>query len=135
MEIITAIITACGGAAVTGIFALIAANKARKKERDEADRAIMQKLEELSAKLGEHIEQDECRWADNARSRILIFGDEVRRSIPHTKEAWDDILHDIDRYETFCSDHEHYENNRAAATIANMKSAYKKHIQNNDFLT
>ena len=134
MEIITAIITACGGAAVTGIFAIIAANRARKKERDETGKEIMRKLDALATKLDKHIEEDSNRWADNARSRILIFGDEVRRKIPHTKEAWDDVLHDIDLYEDFCSKHPLYENNRAAATISSMKSAYKKHIQKNDFL-
>ena len=134
MDILATIITACGGAAVTGIFALIASNRARQKERDDADREIVRKLDALSKKLDKHIEEDTNRWADNARSRALAFGDEVRRHIPHTKEAWDDVLRDIDQYEDFCAGHPNYENNRAAATISHLKKVYKDHIRNNDFL-
>ena len=119
MDILATIITACGGAAVTGIFAMIAADRAKRKERDDADREI---------------EEDTNRWADNARRRALAFGDEVRRHIPHTKEAWDDVLRDIDQYEDFCAGHPNYENNRAAATISHLKKVYKDHIRNNDFL-
>ena len=79
MDILATIITACGGAAVTGIFALIASNRARRKERVDADVEIVRKLDALSKKLDKHIEEDTNRWADNARSRALAFGDEVRR--------------------------------------------------------
>lgn len=134
MELLKVIISACGGAVVTGIFAMIAANRAKRKERDEADREIVKKIDELTAKMDRHIEEDTNRWADNARSRALAFGDEVRRHVQHTKEAWDDILREIDQYEDFCATHPNYENNRAAATISHLKKVYKDHIRNNDFL-
>ena len=57
MDILATIITACGGAAVTGIFALIASDRARRKERDGADREIVKKLDALSQKLDKHIEE------------------------------------------------------------------------------
>lgn len=134
MELLKVIIYACGGAVVTGIFAMIASNRAKRKERDEADKEIVKKIDELSAKMDRHIEEDTNRWADNARSRALAFGDEVRRHVQHTKEAWDDILREIDQYEDFCATHPNYENNRAAATISHLKKVYKDHIRNNDFL-
>lgn len=134
MELLKVIISACGGAVVTGIFAMIAASRAKRKERDEADREIVKKIDELTAKMDRHIEEDTNRWADNARSRALAFGDEVRRHVQHTKEAWDDILREIDQYEDFCATHPNYENNRAAATISHLKKVYKDHIRNNDFL-
>ncbi len=134
MDLLKVFISACGGAIVTGFFTLIATRRARKKEKDDADKEIARKLDELSEKLDKHIEEDKNRWADNARSRALAFGDEVRRHIPHTKEAWDDILRDIDQYEDFCAAHPNYENNRAVATISHLKKVYKDHIKNNDFL-
>lgn len=134
MELLKVFISACGGAIVTGFFTLIAARRARKKERDEMDKEIVRKLDELSEKLGKHIEEDTNRWADNARSRALAFGDEVRRHVQHTKEAWDNVLREIDQYEDFCATHPNYENNRAAATISHLKKVYKDHIRNNDFL-
>ena len=87
MDILATIITACGGAAVTGIFALIASDRAKRKERDDADRGIVRKLDALSKKLDKHIEDDTNRWADKARSGEFDFGDEIRRHKPHTKEA------------------------------------------------
>lgn len=135
MELIITIITACGGAAVTGVFALFAANRNRKKEREETDRLILQKLGELEKKLDTHIAEDaECK-ADESRARILRFGDEVRQGKAHTSEHWVDILHDVDRYEDFCLGHPLYENNRASSTIAFLKGVYAEHLKKNDFLS
>ena len=127
MEILKTIITACGGAAVAGIFSLILANRKNKSE-------IVKRLDALDGKLGKHIEDDAARRADEARSRILRFGDEVRQGVLHTAEHWADVLRDVDRYEDYCSGHPLYENNRAAATISHLKKVYKDHIRNNDFL-
>ena len=134
MELLKTIISCCGAALVTGIFSVILANKGIKKERQAADNAVMAKLDALGKQLDEHIRKDAAAKADESRSRILRFGDEVRREILHTEEHWIDILRDIDRYEDYCDTHPNYENNRAAATISHLKKVYKDHIRNNDFL-
>lgn len=127
MEILKTIITACGGAAVAGVFSLILARKKSKNE-------IMKRLDDLDAKLARHIEDDASCRADEARSRILRFGDEVRQGVLHTSEHWADILRDIDRYEKYCASHPQYENNRAANTIHHLNSVYAVHLAKNDFL-
>ncbi len=134
MEILNTIITCCGAALVTGIFSVILANKGIKKERQAADNAVMEKLDVLGAKLEQHIQQDAATKADEARSRILRFGDEVRREILHTEEHWIDILLDIDRYEDYCDAHPNYENNRATHTIQYLKNVYDGRLKKNDFL-
>lgn len=134
MGLLESIITACGGAAVTGIFALIAAHKANKREREKTDNAILKKLEELEKKLDTHITEDAESKADESRARILRFGDEVRQGILHTAEHWADILRDVDRYEDYCFGHPSYENNRAVTTIEFLKDIYSKHLMKNDFL-
>lgn len=134
MEILNTIITCCGAALVTGIFSVILANKGIKKERQAADNAVMKKLDVLSEKLEQHIQQDASTKADEARSRILRFGDEVRREILHTEEHWIDILLDIDRYEDYCDAHPNYENNRATHTIQYLKNVYDGRLKKNDFL-
>ena len=134
MGLLESIITACGGAAVTGIFALIAAHKANKREREKTDNAILKKLEELEKKLDTHITEDAESKADESRARILRFGDEVRQGILHTAEHWADILRDVDRYEDYCIGHPSYENNRAVTTIEFLKDIYSKHLMKNDFL-
>ena len=85
MEILNTIITACGGAAVAGIFSLILANRKNKSE-------IVKRLDALDGKLVKHIEDDANCRADEARSRILRFGDEVRQGVLHTAEHWADVL-------------------------------------------
>lgn len=127
MEIIKAIITACGGAAVAGIFSLILANRKNNNE-------IVKRLDALDGKLVKHIEDDAACRADEARSRILRFGDEVRQGVLHTAEHWADVLRVVDRYENYCSGHPMYENNRAANTIQHLNSVYAGHLKKNDFL-
>ena len=127
MEIIKTIITACGGAAVAGIFSLILAYRMNNSE-------IVMRLDALDGKLVKHIEDDAACRADEARSRILRFGDEVRQGVLHTAEHWADVLRDVDRYEDYCSGHPLYENNRAATTIQQLNCVYAGHLKKNDFL-
>lgn len=134
MELLKTIISCCGAALVTGIFSVILANKGIRKERRAADNAVMAKLDALGRQLDAHIREDAAAKADESRSRILRFGDEVRREVLHTEEHWIDILRDIDRYENFCDAHPDYENNRATRTIQYLKNVYDGRLKKNDFL-
>lgn len=134
MEILKAFITSCGAAIIAGIFSLILARRNSKKEREEANNQVIAKLTSLDTKLEQHIQQDAAAKADESRSRILRFGDEVRREILHTEEHWIDILLDIDRYEDYCDAHPNYENNRATHTIQYLKNVYDGRLKKNDFL-
>lgn len=134
MEILKTFITSCGAAIIAGIFSLILARRNSKKEREEANNQVIAKLTSLDTKLEQHIQQDAASKADESRSRILRFGDEVRREILHTEEHWIDILHDIDRYEDYCDTHPNYENNRATHTIQYLKNVYDGRLKKNDFL-
>lgn len=106
---------------------LILANRKSKSE-------IVKRLDALDGKLVKHIEDDAACRADEARSRILRFGDEVRQGVLHTAEHWADVLRDVDRYEDYCSGHPLYENNRAANTIQHLNCVYAGHLKKNDFL-
>ena len=134
MSLIETIITACGGALVTGFFALIASTQTRRKEKKRTEETIFSKLAELTAKLDRHIQEDAEYKTSEARARILRFGDEVRQGQLHTAEHWADVLRDVDRYEDYCGQHHEYENNRAVSTIAYLKSVYAQHLKKNDFL-
>ena len=127
MEILKTFISACGAAIVAGIFSLILANKNAKKARKDEDNQVMMKLEA-------HIQEDAAAKADESRSRILRFGDEVRRGVLHTEEHWIDILLDVDRYEDYCETHPTYENNRATASIKYLKGVFDGRLEKNDFL-
>ena len=110
MSVVETIIAACGGAFVTGIFALIKARRDRKqKEYDNTKQLkhylqeIVKSINKLENALLNHITEEGAARADDARMRIILFGSEAKRGISHTEEHWKDILRDIDKYETYCT--------------------------------
>ena len=90
--------------------------------------------ESNTARLNEHIRLDDERNADERRTRILRFNNELIRNIPHTKEEFVDVFADIDDYERYCRDHPDYKNNRAKHAIANIGRVYDERLQKHDFL-
>lgn len=139
------LIVACGGAAVAGIFTLIKYalerrdKKADKQEnKDEANKStikeIQKALDSIHQELLVHISSYHMENANQSRTRILRFGDEARRGLPHTQEHWEDVLRDIDSYEKYCGAHEEYINSKAVSTIAFLRSRYAEHLEENDFL-
>ena len=64
---------------------------------------IVKSINKLENALLNHITGEEAERADDARMRIILFGGEAKRGIPHTEEHWKDILRDIDKYETYCT--------------------------------
>ena len=74
------------------------------------------------------------REATNCRARILEFGDEILHNVSYSKEHWDSVLMDIDKYEDYCADHPRYINNVASATIKHIKNMYEKHLDEESFL-
>ena len=95
---------------------------------------IIYKVDSLTTELADHKEKSEERHATLCRSHILGFGDEVRHGIPHSKEAYDNILIDIDSYEMYCDKHPGYKNNIAVETIKHIKTMYQKHLREDSFL-
>lgn len=74
------------------------------------------------------------REAVACRTRILRFGDECLHDTKHSKEHFDQILRDIDVYETYCDAHEEFENNQAVMTIELIKQIYRERFLRRDFL-
>lgn len=95
---------------------------------------MLKELRDVRSKLDEHIKADDERNADEHRTRILRFNNELIREIPHTKEEFVDVLADIDYYEAYCRDHPDYKNNRAVHAIANIGRCYDERLKKHDFL-
>lgn len=134
MEVVRVILSDVLPALIAGVVSVILANSAAKREKEKEKNVIVERLDDLSRKLDNHIQEDNEAKADEGRLRVLRFGDEVRRGIQHTEEHWTDILRDIDRYEDYCDSHPDYENNRATRTIQYLKNVFDEHLTNNDFL-
>lgn len=101
---------------------------------------VLKKLNELQkeqketrSKLDAHIKTDDENRADERRTNILRFNNELIRGLPHTREEFIDILADIDVYERYCEKHPEYENNRAVHAIANIGRVYDERLKKHDF--
>ena len=95
---------------------------------------VLVEIKETRSQLDAHIKADDERNADDRRTRILRFNNELIRDIPHTREDFIDILADIDVYEAYCREHPEYKNNRAAHAIANIGRVYDERLLKHDFL-
>lgn len=95
---------------------------------------VLKELDTVKKDLADHVKADEVRNADEHRTRILRFNNELLRDISHTKEEFIDVLADIDFYERYCRDHKDYKNNRAVHAIANISRSYDERLRKHDFL-
>lgn len=91
-------------------------------------------VNQLSSDFEVHLKLEEEERVRNARQRILRFNDELLFRTKHSKEHYDDVLEDIDKYEEYCINHPEYKNNKANRAIENIRNEYDSHLQNHDFL-
>ena len=91
------------------------------------------KVNNIETKLETHIADNKQERAADYRARIIRFNDEIMEEKTHTKEYYDNILEDIDKYEAYCNSHPDYPNNKAVMAIHNIKAKYEEHMENNSF--
>jgi hypothetical protein len=95
-------------------------------------------MDELEKKIDNmKISEDEkyqLKEALAARRRILRFNDELLQKVRHSKEMFDDILTDISDYDKYCRTHPDFVNQKAVFAEQNVGKAYKKCMDENDFL-
>ena len=100
------------------------------KRTDEQDK----KIDQISETL-ERMQKDRERGrADSARRNILTFNDELLRHVSHSKESFDQMLEDIDAYESYCRHDKDYENNKALLAIENIRRCYRHCSESSSFL-
>lgn len=91
------------------------------------------KVNNIETKLETHINENKKERAADYRARIIRFNDEIMEGKTHTKEYYNNILEDIDKYEAYCNSHPDYPNNKAVMAIHNIKAKYEEHMENNSF--
>ena len=95
---------------------------------------VMDELKHLKGRMECMEARNERDKMDASRIRILRFGDECKRDIPHSEEHFNQVLDDINRYERYCNSHPDYKNAKAVLTIAKIKEIYGRRLENGDFL-
>lgn len=130
-SIFAALMGGAFGAALVSLFQFLLTRKDIKDEKkDELSAAVTGIKNELDT-LRDEIAEDR---ATDARIRILRFSDEVRHSVRHSKESFDQVNLDIDTYRRYCKEHPNYRNNRAVMAIANIERVYAECLRKQDFL-
>jgi uncharacterized coiled-coil DUF342 family protein len=99
---------------------------------------VRDRMDELEKKIDNmkisNDEKNQLKEALAARRRILRFNDELLQKVRHSKEMFDDILSDISDYDRYCRTHPDFVNQKAVFAEQNVGKAYKKCMDENDFL-
>ena len=97
-------------------------------------KSLGNKLDAVNKALKEMQAENNENKAMSYRYRILRFDDEIRHGTKHSKEHFDQIVDDVDKYDAYCRDHPDYENNKAILAIENIKATYKRCANEHTFL-
>lgn len=117
---------------VSVLVALISSNgfwnRVEKKD------GIKDSLETIKSKQEIITDSQEQMAAEQSRVEILRFNEELIQGQRHTRELFDIILGQIDKYEDYCEEHPKFPNSKCVLAIENIKECYKKCEKDGDFL-
>lgn len=95
---------------------------------------IDQKLDDITAKVDRLEAQAEEEKALQSRTHILRFSDECYNGQHHSKEYFDNVLEDIDRYEKYCETHPKFKNNKTVISTQMIRETYARMLEEHAFL-
>ena len=124
-------------ALIAAIVSLITYFSNKKYQKDNKNSAILEELDQVKDKQIKMEEKFDYERAAQARTRILIFNNEIMAGCNHTKDYFDDIIENsIDVYEAYYNspDHKNLKNGVAKAAIRNIHRVYDELIHTNGFL-
>ena len=101
---------------------------------DERINGIESSLDDLDTRIIEQENEASARNARQARVRLLRFNGELVAHKLHTHEEFRNVIRDVDEYETYCALHPEFKNNEAKLSIENIKTQYRKCLEEGDFL-
>lgn len=117
-----------------GLMAILHAALQRKWNKADQQNVILAKLGDIENRMDKMEAEDAEREAKHSRIRILRFGDECSHDVRHSREHFEQVIEDVDAYETYCADHPDFKNNKAVLTIKLIKETYQRRLLNNDFI-
>ncbi len=107
--------------ALVGIIPTIRSNR---KKTQESINQMQGSITTLQETLDKHIREDDDNKAREQRYRILQFYDELCEGKKHSESHFEDVLDDIDNYESYCGSHPAFKNNRGKAAMDYIKATY-----------
>ena len=94
---------------------------------------IERTLAELSDKVDAAAEANLETRAIAARVRILRFGDELQDGRYHSKDSFDQVVMDIDAYDTYCQEHPNFRNHITNTTAHCIMERYQECMRKRSF--
>ena len=132
MEIVkTVIITLLTSGALFGFIQFLIKKKKKKNGRY---KEVLDGITKLSEKIDTVNNELQEEKAVAARVRILGFMNSLLENHKPTKDAFDQTMSDITRYERFCQEHPTFKNNQTASTVAYLEKNYQERLDKHDFL-
>ena len=122
-------------ALITIIPTIISNRKKTQESIKQTTEAIEKRVDKLQSSFDTHVKDYEAAKASSQRYRILRFYDEVCEGRKHSESHFEDILQDIDEYETYCDTHPKFKNNRGHVAMEYIKTIYSKIKAEGGFLT
>lgn len=106
-------------------------------EVNEAIQSLSKDMKERFDTLDKKIDTVEAKAdeynAVSCRVRILRFEDELQVKQKHSKDSWDQVMSDIDSYETYTKQHPDFRNNQTVATVTHIKHGYNERLEKRDW--
>lgn len=119
--VLTIICSVVGGGALLKFIEFLIK---RDDDKDKSKNEYTERFDTLDKKMDDLNKKIEYVSADNARIRILNFSEEIQRGHKHSKEAFDQVHSDIDRYAKHCVKYPEYPNSRADMAIKHIENIY-----------
>ena len=126
--------TLLGGLLGGGLVEFVEFMIRRSDEKHDRSIEIIAAIDKLDKKIDMVDQKSLERDAQNARTRILKFDDELREKRLHSMEYFMEILRDIDFYEDYCGKHPEFKNTYAVDAVANIKKTFRKCKDENNFI-
>lgn len=131
-----------GGGVLAFVQFLIQRNDSKHDKMEEVNksiRALSEDMKERFDTLDNKIDAVEAKtdkyYAVSCRVRILRFEDELQSDIRHSKDAWDQVMSDVDFYKKYTEPGKHpdFKNGQTEATIEHIEHGYRERLEKRDF--
>lgn len=131
-----------GGGVLAFVQFLIQRNDSKHDKMEEVNksiRALSEDMKERFDTLDNKIDAVEAKtdeyYAVSCRVRLLRFEDELQSDIRHSKDAWDQVMSDVDFYKKYTEPGKHpdFKNGQTEATIEHIKHGYSERLEKRDW--
>lgn len=100
----------------------------------QGSKELKSEMKKIRVEFGEMKDAEELKEVKNSRRRILRFNDEIINHIRHSREYFDDVLEDVNTYESFVRKNPDYQNGKCTLAIENIERVYRECMKEGNFL-